>query len=62
MLKFIRTLPVIQSWKLRDFEKPVFIGMKQMFFCEVFLEKAKNANFSFGVILEFERMIADNRQ
>jgi len=62
MLKSIRTLPIVQSWKLLDFEKTVFIGLKQVFLCEVFLEKAKNRYFFVGVILEFERMIADNRQ
>jgi len=57
MFKFIRTLPVVQSWKLRGFEKPVFIGLKQVFFREVFLEKAKNRYFFVGVILEFERFL-----
>jgi len=59
MLKSIRTLPVVQSWKLLDFEKTVFIILKQVFLCEVFLEKVKNATFLFGVILEFERTTVD---
>ena len=56
MLKSIRMHLFIQSWRLLGFEKSLFIGLKMVFFGEVFLKKVKNSKILFGVFLEFERI------